>query len=192
MAAVIKELSSHLGDGLGAVLSSWSLYLLLAAGAATMLLASHALAAGPLAASQPGFTILDPLAASLLGVFLFGEHIRTGAADLAGEALALGVVIAGAAALSRSSLIADQDGHPCSAHQPALSSAASPPWPARPPAHASDSPGTGSGGTRRPSALSPDLAARADRTPPGPALAWPGTPRSGQEDQDLDPGWAAA
>src|SRR5206468_454775 len=92
MAAVIKELSSHLGDGIGALVTSWSLYLLLAAGAATMLLAAHALAAGPLAASQPGFTILDPLAASLLGVFLFGEHIRTGAGALAGEALALAVV----------------------------------------------------------------------------------------------------
>jgi hypothetical protein len=84
MAAVIKELSPHLGHGVGAILSAWSLYVLLAAGAVTMLLASHALAAGPLAASQPGFTILDPLAADLLGVFLFGEHTRTGPADLAG------------------------------------------------------------------------------------------------------------
>ena len=75
MAAVIKELSAHLGGGPGAVFSTWSLYVLIAAGAVTMLLASHALAAGPLAASQPGFTILDPLTASLLGVFLFGEHI---------------------------------------------------------------------------------------------------------------------
>ena len=82
VAAVIKELSSHLSDGLGAIFSSWSLYVLITVGAATMLLASHALAAGPLAASQPGFTILDPLAASLLGVFLFGEHIRTGVLDL--------------------------------------------------------------------------------------------------------------
>ena len=98
MAAVIKELSSHLGGGPGAVFSAWSLYVLLAAGAVTMLLAAHALAAGPLAASQPGFTILDPLAASLLGVFLFGEHIRTDAAALAGQALALAVVIAGASA----------------------------------------------------------------------------------------------
>jgi drug/metabolite transporter (DMT)-like permease len=109
MAAVIKELSSRLGGGPGAVFSAWSLYVLLAAGAVTMLLAAHAVAAGPLAASQPGFTILDPLAASVLGVFLFGEHIRTGAAALAGEAVALAVVIAGAAVLSRSSLIAGQD-----------------------------------------------------------------------------------
>ena len=116
MAAVIKELSSHLGGGPGAIFSAWSLYVLIAAGAVTMLLASHALAAGPLAASQPGFTILDPLAASLLGVFLFGEHIRTDAAALAGEALALAVVIAGAAALSRSSLIAGENKPPARQH----------------------------------------------------------------------------
>jgi drug/metabolite transporter (DMT)-like permease len=114
VAAVIKELSSHLGDGLGAVLSTWSPYVLVTVGAGTMLLASHALAAGPLAASQPGFTILDPLSASLLGVFLFGEHIRTGVMDLAGEALALGIIFAGAWTLSHSCLILGEEGYaPC-------------------------------------------------------------------------------
>jgi drug/metabolite transporter (DMT)-like permease len=112
MAAVIKELSSHLGDGIGAIASTWSLYVLVVAGAVTMLLASHALAAGPLAASQPGFTILDPLTASLLGVFLFGEHIRAGTWDLAGEALALAVVGAGAVVLSRSSLFGGESKDP--------------------------------------------------------------------------------
>jgi len=112
VAAVIKELSSHLGGGLGAVFSTWSLYVLLGVGAATMLLASHALAAGPLAASQPGFTILDPLAASLLGVFLFGEQIQTGAWDLVGEVLALALVVAGAATLSRSCFILGELGDP--------------------------------------------------------------------------------
>ena len=109
VAAVIKELSSHINDGIGAVVANWSLYVLLVVGAATMLLASHALAAGPLAASQPGFTVLDPLSAGLLGVFLFSEHIRTGVLDLAGEALALGVVIAGASILSHSCLILGED-----------------------------------------------------------------------------------
>ena len=63
--------------------------MLIVAGAATMLLDAQPLAADPLAASQPGFTILDPLSASMLGLFLFGEHIQTGIADLAGEAAAL-------------------------------------------------------------------------------------------------------
>jgi hypothetical protein len=109
VAAVIKELSSHIDDGIGAVFANWSLYALLGAGAATMLLASHALAAGPLAASQPGFTVLDPLSAGLLGVFLFDEQIKTGVFDLAGEALALAVVIAGASILSHSCLILGED-----------------------------------------------------------------------------------
>ncbi|MGH3214245.1 MAG: DMT family transporter [Trebonia sp.] len=112
VAAIIKELSSHLGGGLGAVFSTWSLYALLVVGAATMLLASHALAAGPLAASQPGFTILDPLTASLLGVFLFGERIQTGLWDLAGEALALALVVAGAATISHSCFIRGELGDP--------------------------------------------------------------------------------
>jgi drug/metabolite transporter (DMT)-like permease len=128
MAAVIKELSSHLDNGIGAIVFAWSLYVLVVAGAATMLLASHALAAGPLAASQPGFTIMDPLAASLLGVFLFGEHIRTGAWDLAGEALALAVVVAGAVILSRSCLTLGENEHPPNPRKPAVSSAADLPW----------------------------------------------------------------
>ena len=105
VAAVIKEFSSHLGAGLGAIFSNWSVYVLIGAGAASLLLASHALAAGPLAASQPGFTILDPLAASLLGVFLFGERIQAGALDLAAEAAGLALIVSGVSALSHSHLV---------------------------------------------------------------------------------------
>jgi drug/metabolite transporter (DMT)-like permease len=105
VAAVIKEFSSQLGAGAGAIFSSWPVYALIGTGAASLLLASHALASGPLAASQPGFTILDPLAASLLGMFLFGEHVRAGTLDLAAEAAGLALVVAGVAALSHSHLV---------------------------------------------------------------------------------------
>jgi hypothetical protein len=112
VAAIIKELSSRLGEGINAVATSWPLYVLILTGAAALVLSSHALAVGPLAASQPGFTILDPLWASLLGLFLFGEHVQTGALDLFLEALALTVIVAGVAALSHSHLIADEGGPP--------------------------------------------------------------------------------
>ena len=105
VAAVIKEFSYHLSGGLSSIFSNWSVYVLIGAGAASLILASHALAAGPLAASQPGFTILDPLAASLLGLFLFGEHFGATTADLALEALALALLISGVSALSHSHLI---------------------------------------------------------------------------------------
>jgi drug/metabolite transporter (DMT)-like permease len=110
VAAVIKEFSYHLDDGIAGVFTNWSVYVLIGAGAASLLLASHALAAGPLAASQPGFTILDPLAASLLGLFLFGEHFQAATEDLALEALALALLVAGVSALSHSHLIVGEDG----------------------------------------------------------------------------------
>jgi drug/metabolite transporter (DMT)-like permease len=112
VAAVIKEFSSHLGQGLGPIAGSWSLYVLVGAGAASLLLASHALAAGPLAASQPGFTILDPLTAGLLGLFLFGEHIQTAPLNLAAEAAALALLVGGATTLSHSRLLAAEDSGP--------------------------------------------------------------------------------
>src|SRR6201996_8269930 len=118
-AAVIKEFSSRVNEGLGAVFSNWSLYVLIGGGALTMLLASHAMAAGPLAASQPGFTILDPLAASFLGLFLFREHIRTGLPDLAGEAVALGLLVAGASVLSHSHLVTGEANPESSTQGPA-------------------------------------------------------------------------
>jgi hypothetical protein len=110
VAAVIKEFSYHLDGGLLGIFTNWSVYVLIGAGAASLLLASHALAAGPLAASQPGFTILDPLAASLLGLFLFGEHFQAATEDLALEALALALLVAGVTALSHSHLIVGEDG----------------------------------------------------------------------------------
>jgi drug/metabolite transporter (DMT)-like permease len=109
VAAVIKEFSSLIGQGIGAVFENWAVYVLLATGAATMLLVSHALAAGPLAASQPGFTIGDPITAALLGVFLFDESLRTGAVALAAELAGLAILVAGVVALSHSRLITGEE-----------------------------------------------------------------------------------
>jgi drug/metabolite transporter (DMT)-like permease len=105
IAAVIKEMSSRLDGGPAAVFTNWAVYVLITAGAAAMLLASHAMTAGPLAASQPGFTLLDPIVAILLGAFIFGERLQAAPADLAGELLGLLVLAAGVSTLSRSHLI---------------------------------------------------------------------------------------
>lgn len=104
-AAVIKELSSHVSGGPAAVFSNWSAYVLMGAGALAMLLTSHAMAAGPLAASQPGFTIGDPVTAVLLGSFLFSEHLATSPAALAAEVAGLIAVAFGVWTLSGSELI---------------------------------------------------------------------------------------
>jgi hypothetical protein len=105
VAAVIKELSSHISDGPAAIFGSWSVYVLVTVGSAAMLLASHAISAGPLAASQPGFTIGDPVVAILLGTFLFREHLGTSPAALAAEVIGLIVLAFGVWTLSGSRLI---------------------------------------------------------------------------------------
>jgi len=105
IAAVIKELSSHIDGGPGAIFTNWSVYVLIGAGSAVMLLTSHAVAAGPLAASQPGFTLGDPITAILLGAFLFSETLQTSPAALAAEVLGLAVLALGVWVLSRSDLI---------------------------------------------------------------------------------------
>jgi drug/metabolite transporter (DMT)-like permease len=107
VAAIIKELSSHTGEGFRIFLT-WSPYALVAVGAASMLLSSHAFQAGPLAASQPGFTIVDPLVASLLGVFIFEEHLQLAPFSILVEAAALAALVAGVVAISRSQLVQGQ------------------------------------------------------------------------------------
>jgi drug/metabolite transporter (DMT)-like permease len=105
VAAVIKELSDHVGQGPYAVFTNWSPYVLVLSGAAAMFLLTNAFQAGPLAATQPGLTLVDPLVASLLGVTIFGEHIRTGTPYVAGEILAGIVLVASVILLARSPLI---------------------------------------------------------------------------------------
>jgi drug/metabolite transporter (DMT)-like permease len=105
VAAVIKEFSSRVSDGPAAIFTNWSVDVLIVVGAAAMLLASHAVAAGPLAASQPGFTIGDPVTAVLLGFFVFGERLGTSPAALVAEVLGLIVLAAGVLTLSGSWLI---------------------------------------------------------------------------------------
>jgi drug/metabolite transporter (DMT)-like permease len=103
VAAVIKELSTH--KTVGSTFSSWTPYVLVGAGALSMLLAAHALQAGPLPASQPGFTIVDPLVASLLGVFIFSEHLQLGPGDLVVEVVSLAALVWGVITLSHSRLV---------------------------------------------------------------------------------------
>jgi drug/metabolite transporter (DMT)-like permease len=108
VAAVIKELSTHLAQGPAAVFTNWSPYVLILSGAASMFLASHAFQAGSLAASQPGLTIVDPLVASVLGVVLFGERLNFAPLALVGELAAVAVLVGSVVLLSRSPLVRDE------------------------------------------------------------------------------------
>jgi hypothetical protein len=105
VAAVTKELSSHLSQGPVGVFSNWSPYVLIVSGAAAMFFASNAFRVGSLTAVQPGLTIADPIVASVLGVVLFGERVDLSPVALAGEALALIVTAVSVIFLSQSPLV---------------------------------------------------------------------------------------
>jgi drug/metabolite transporter (DMT)-like permease len=112
VAAVVKELSTHLAQGPSGVLGNWSPYVLILSGAVAMFLASNAFQAGSLAASQPGLTIVDPLVASALGVVLFGDRLDLHPLAVVGEALALTLVVASVMVLSRSPLVQSETASP--------------------------------------------------------------------------------
>lgn len=101
-AAALKGTTDALSHGLVAVFTGWPLYLLVAAGAIGLLLNQLAFAAGPLRASLPAITTLDPLASLVIGVVVYDEQLRHGPLAVVGAVVGLAVVVAATLALTRS------------------------------------------------------------------------------------------
>jgi hypothetical protein len=100
-AALLKETVSVASRGAGALLASWPGYAMLAAGAAGLLLSQLAYRAGPLRASLPAITTVNPIVSLVIGVTVFDEGFRTGAPYLAGELLGLALIAAAGVGLTR-------------------------------------------------------------------------------------------
>jgi EamA domain-containing membrane protein RarD len=75
-------------------------------GIIAMILESNAVSAGSLAASQPGFTIADPIVATILGIVFFDERIRVAPFNLSMEVIAALLAAIGAIVLSHSPIVA--------------------------------------------------------------------------------------
>lgn len=104
--AALAKASGHLLDR-GAVhaLGAWEPYALAALGGFGFLLAQSAFQAGPLAASLPLITAVDPVTAALIGVLAFHERVAGGAAAVAGQVGAIAAIVAGIWVLARSPLV---------------------------------------------------------------------------------------
>jgi drug/metabolite transporter (DMT)-like permease len=111
--AVLMALQSALYDSTIALLRTdhwllfahWTPYALVVASVAGMFLIQNAFQAGPLAASTPVIDATLPLVAIVLGVWLFGERVRTTVLGLGGAALGVVLLIAGIALLDRSPVV---------------------------------------------------------------------------------------
>ena len=61
------------------MLSTWQTYAAIGFGLLGVVVMQWALHTGPLLASQPGFTLMDPVVSVLWGVLVYNETTRTGA-----------------------------------------------------------------------------------------------------------------
>ena len=77
------------------------LYLLVTVGISGLLLNQLAYHAGPLSASLPAITVIDPLVAVLLGVSIYDDQLRHDALAVFGEAVSLIVLACSAIVLIR-------------------------------------------------------------------------------------------
>ena len=100
-AALIKSSAGVLVNDPKGLLTAPSFYGLLVVGVSGLVLHQLALAAGPLTASLPAFTVIDPLVSVALGVTVYNEQLRATPSALVLQALSLGLLVAGAIALTR-------------------------------------------------------------------------------------------
>ena len=104
-ASTTKSTTEIITHGWGHVLTAWQVYAIAVTGGVGFFLLQAALHAGPIAASRAASVTVNPLASIVVGVAAFGDRIRAAPVDLAGEALALIVLCAGAVALARSPMV---------------------------------------------------------------------------------------
>ncbi|HTS96083.1 MAG TPA: DMT family transporter [Streptosporangiaceae bacterium] len=90
--------------GITAIFTSWQLYACMTAGAGAAWLLENAYQAGPLAASQPGITLIDPVISTTWGIMVFGEQVNHGLL-LALAPLPLLAAIGGVLTLSTSPIL---------------------------------------------------------------------------------------
>jgi drug/metabolite transporter (DMT)-like permease len=86
-------------------LHRWEMFAFLGTAAVGNVLVARAFQRAPLPASLPGVTAAEPVAAIIIGLAFFSEHLRPGAAPRAAEVLAVGALVAGVLHLARSPVL---------------------------------------------------------------------------------------
>jgi hypothetical protein len=100
-ASLVKVCTGLLAQGPLRLLGSWELYALVAVGAAGLVCNQLAYQAGPLTASLPVITVVDPLAAVVIGVVVFDESLRHTTPAVLGEVACLLLLVVAVMRLTR-------------------------------------------------------------------------------------------
>ena len=101
-AGVLKETTSVLSRGPVALFTAWPVYALVVVGGAGLLLSQYAYRAGPLSASLPAITAVNPVFSVVIGVAVFDEPFRAAPGYLLGEVLGLALMAAATVGLTMS------------------------------------------------------------------------------------------
>jgi drug/metabolite transporter (DMT)-like permease len=104
-AALTKACADLLDHGIGRLLVSWQLWVLVAAASYGFLLSQSAFQAGPLEASLPVLTISDPLISAGIGLGFLHEAIADHPGALLVEMAGVATMVVGVFLLARSPLI---------------------------------------------------------------------------------------
>ncbi len=99
---VVDTLTYH---GVVALLTSWRPYALAVTGAIAVILAGKAFERGSVAAAQAALCGIDPLASILIGIGLFGEHLRSGPIAILLALISLAIMMTGVILLSNSPMV---------------------------------------------------------------------------------------
>ncbi len=113
-AALTKAITTYITEGWGHVFVHAQPYLLAVTGIGTVFLIQNALHAGPITASRTTMVTINPIAAIVLGITLFGDRLRSGP-WIPLEVLGMAVLVVGVVILARSPLVAGtavEDGVP--------------------------------------------------------------------------------
>jgi drug/metabolite transporter (DMT)-like permease len=101
-AALTKSVMSYLDDGFVDIITSWELYALIVVATAGTYLQQSAFQAGSLAQSLPAISVVEPVAAVILGMTVLEEELRADGLEWALIAISAVVMIVATAALARS------------------------------------------------------------------------------------------
>jgi drug/metabolite transporter (DMT)-like permease len=109
-AALTKTTAGLLDRGLVHVLLSWDLYALIGCGLVGLVLGQSAFHAGPLQASLPALTVVDPVVSILIGALAFGEPLSAAGGAPVLEVVGLVAMTVGVTALCRSPMVTGEPG----------------------------------------------------------------------------------
>jgi drug/metabolite transporter (DMT)-like permease len=109
-AAFIKASTDLIGRGTVHFFTSWPPYAVAVTGLGAFFLVTNAFQSGPLTATQPALTVVDPMASIIIGAEVFGESLRSSPGWVAVECITLVIMAAGVILLSRGPLVSSELG----------------------------------------------------------------------------------